>query len=121
MPQSWTVNDASDAVTFKLHEDAVWSDGEPVTAEDVVFSYQMYSDPSVEAKSRYHLEYIAGVDESGAELSEDSIEVTADSEYEVTFKLKEAYVPGYLPQDIDTFSSFLKQCLRVNSRRDQCS
>ena len=80
LAQSWTVNDASDAVTFKLHEDAVWSDGEPVTAEDVVFSYPMYSDPSVEAKSRYHLEYIAGVDESGGELSEDSIEVSADSE-----------------------------------------
>ena len=31
LAQSWTVNDASDAVTFKLHEDAVWSDGEPVT------------------------------------------------------------------------------------------
>ena len=64
LAESWTVNDASDAVTFKLHEDAVWSDGEPVTAEDVVFSYQMYSDPSVEAKSRYHLEYIAGVEQS---------------------------------------------------------
>ena len=102
LAQSWTVNDASDAVTFKLHEDAVWSDGEPVTAEDVVFSYQMYSDPSVEAKSRYHLEYIAGVDESGAELSEDSIEVTADSEYEVTFKLKEAMYPDTFLQDIDT-------------------
>lgn len=102
LAESWTVNDASDAVTFKLHEDAVWSDGEPVTAEDVVFSYQMYSDPSVEAKSRYHLEYIAGVDESGAELSEDSIEVTADSDYEVTFKLKEAMYPDTFLQDIDT-------------------
>lgn len=102
LAESWTVNDASDAVTFKLHEDAVWSDGEPVTAEDVVFSYQMYSDPSVEAKSRYHLEYIAGVDDSGAELSEDSIEVTADSDYEVTFKLKEAMYPDTFLQDIDT-------------------
>ena len=51
LAESWTVNDASDAVTFKLHEDAVWSDGEPVTAEDVVFSYQMYSDPSVEQRA----------------------------------------------------------------------
>ena len=62
----------------------------------------MYSDPSVEAKSRYHLEYIAGVDDSGAELSEDSIEVTADSDYEVTFKLKEAMYPDTFLQDIDT-------------------
>lgn len=102
LAESWTVNEANDAVTFKLHENAVWSDGEPVTAEDVVFSYQMYSDPAVEAKSRYHLEYIAGVDDSGAELSEDSIEVTADSEYEVTFKLKEAMFADTFIQDIDT-------------------
>jgi peptide/nickel transport system substrate-binding protein len=102
LAESWTVNDASDAVTFKLHEDAVWSDGEPVTAEDVVFSFQMYSDPDVEAKSRYHLEYIAGVDESGAELSEDSIEVTADDEYTVTIKLKSAMYADTFLQDIDT-------------------
>lgn len=102
LAESWTVNDASDAVTFKLYENAVWSDGEPVTADDVVFSYQMYSDPQVEAKSRYHLQYIAGVDESGAELSEDSIEVTADDPYTVTFKLKTPMFVDTFLQDIDT-------------------
>ncbi|MGN0202971.1 MAG: ABC transporter substrate-binding protein, partial [Coprococcus sp.] len=102
LAESWTVNEASDAVTFKLHENAVWSDGEPVTAEDVVFSYQMYSDPQVEAKSRYHLEYIAGVDASGAEISEDSIEVTADDQYTVTFKLKSSMFADTFLQDIDT-------------------
>lgn len=102
LAESWTVNEDSSAVTFKLHENAVWSDGEPVTADDVVFSYQMYSDPQVEAKSRYHLQYIAGVDDSGAELSEDSIEVTADDTYTVTFNLKTSmYVDTFL-QDIDT-------------------
>lgn len=96
LAESWTVNDASDAITFKLHENAVWSDGEPLTAEDVVFSFQMYSDPAIEAKSRYHLEYIAGVDDSGAELSEDSIQVVADDAHTVTITLKS-------PMFIDTF------------------
>ena len=45
LAESWTVNEDSTVVTFTLHDDAVWSDGEPVTAYDVVFSYQMYSDP----------------------------------------------------------------------------
>lgn len=102
LAESWAANEDSTAVTFKLHDNAVWSDGEPVTADDVVFSYQMYSDPKVEAKSRYHLEYIAGVDESGAELSEDSIEVTADDPHTVTFKLKESMYPDTFLQDIDT-------------------
>ena len=102
LAESWTVNEDSSAVTFKLHENAVWSDGEPVTADDVVFSYQMYSDPQVEAKSRYHLQYIAGVDDSGAELSEDSIEVTADDTYTVTFSLKTSMYADTFLQDIDT-------------------
>lgn len=102
LAESWTVNEASDEVTFKLYENSVWSDGEPVTAADVVFSYQMYSDPNVDAKSRYHLQYIAGVDESGAELSEDSIEVTANGDYEVTFKLKSPMFVDTFLQDIDT-------------------
>ena len=102
LAESWTVNEDSSAVTFKLHENAVWSDGEPVTADDVVFSYQMYSDPQVEAKSRYHLQYIAGVDDSGAELSEDSIEVTADDTYTVTFNLKTSMYADTFIQDIDT-------------------
>ena len=102
LAESWTVNADSTAVTFKLHENAKWSDGEPVTAHDVVFSYQMYSDPAVEAKSRYHLQYIAGVDASGAELSEDSIEVFAEDDYTVTFNLKTAMFADTFLQDNDT-------------------
>ena len=102
LAKSWSVNEDSSAVTFELYDNAVWSDGEPVTAEDVVFSYQMYSDPNVDAKSRYHLEYIAGVDDSGAELSEDSIEVTANGDYEVTFQLKSSMFVDTFLQDIDT-------------------
>ena len=105
LAESWTVNDASDAVTFKLHEDAVWSDGEPVTAEDVVFSYQMYSDPSVEQRAVITWSTLPVWMIPEPELSEDSIEVTADSDYEVTFKLKEAMYPDTFLQDIDTVSS----------------
>ena len=102
LAESWTVNEDSTVVTFTLHDDAVWSDGEPVTAYDVVFSYQMYSDPKVEAKSRYHLQYIAGVDDSGAELSEDSIKVTADDDHTVRFELKSSMFADTFLQDIDT-------------------
>ncbi len=102
LAESWTVNEDSTAVTFKLYENAKWHDGTPVTADDVVFSYQMYSDPKVEAKSRYHLQYIAGVDNSGAELSEDSIQVAADDEHTVTFTLKTSMFADTFLQDIDT-------------------
>ena len=34
--------------TFKLRNDIKWSDGSPVTADDVIFSYSLYYDPKFE-------------------------------------------------------------------------
>lgn len=101
LAESWEVNEDSTAVTFKLAENVVWSDGEPFTADDVVFSFQMYSDPEVEALSRHYLQYIEGVDDSGAELSDDSIQVTAEDKYTVTIKMKEAMYAGTLLSSIN--------------------
>ena len=33
-------------ITFKLRDDIVWSDGTPITADDFVFTYEMYMDPN---------------------------------------------------------------------------
>lgn len=37
--------------TLKLREDVYWSDGEPVTASDVVFSIDLFTDPAVGSTS----------------------------------------------------------------------
>ncbi|MCA9976718.1 MAG: hypothetical protein KC413_13240, partial [Anaerolineales bacterium] len=37
LAQSWQVSDDGLTVTFTLRDDAVWQDGEPVTANDVAF------------------------------------------------------------------------------------
>ena len=102
LAESWEANEDSTAVTFKLAKNVKWSDGEPFTAADVVFSFQLYSNPKIEALSRYHLQYIKGVDESGAELSEKSIEVKADDDYTVTITMKKAMFPDTLLNDLDT-------------------
>ncbi|MEY2818849.1 MAG: hypothetical protein RL275_2312 [Chloroflexota bacterium] len=33
-------------LTFNLRDDIVWSDGTPITADDFVFTYEMYMDPN---------------------------------------------------------------------------
>ncbi len=38
--ESWTVSDDGTVYTFKLRQDAVWSDGSPVTADDFVYSFR---------------------------------------------------------------------------------
>lgn len=39
------------SVTWKLKQDVKWSDGEPFTADDVLFTYQFISNPEVKAQS----------------------------------------------------------------------
>lgn len=54
-------------ITIKLRQDAVWSDGTPVTAEDAVFTYEMIMDDGNSSYSRYpwdtYVEGITAVDE----------------------------------------------------------
>jgi peptide/nickel transport system substrate-binding protein len=44
LAESWTVSDDGLTWTFTLHGDATFSDGQPVTAEDVAFSLLAYRD-----------------------------------------------------------------------------
>jgi len=41
LAREWSVAEDGKTWTFKLHEGAKWHDGTPLTAEDVVFTYQM--------------------------------------------------------------------------------
>ncbi len=43
---SWTQDETGTVWTFKIREDAAWQDGEPVTADDVVYTLQALKDPS---------------------------------------------------------------------------
>src|SRR5205085_8026864 len=38
--ESWEFSDGRHVLTFHLRKDMVWSDGEPVTADDVRFSWE---------------------------------------------------------------------------------
>ena len=48
--ESWEVSDDGMTYTFKLREDAKWSNGDPVTAEDFVYSFQRIMTPATGAK-----------------------------------------------------------------------
>lgn len=45
LAKSWLVNAEGTEFTFALRNDVVWSDGEPTTAADVVFTYQLAVNP----------------------------------------------------------------------------
>lgn len=46
--QSWGVSADGCVYTFRLHDDRRWSDGAPVTAHDIVFTWQRLLDPTAQ-------------------------------------------------------------------------
>jgi len=47
---NWTWNSDSTSITVNLRKDVLWSDNIPVTVKDVIFSFDMYSDPLVQSR-----------------------------------------------------------------------
>jgi peptide/nickel transport system substrate-binding protein len=66
LAESWQTSDDGLTITFNLRRDARFSDGEPVTAEDVVFTFDWIQNPEVQAeRQRSYLERLASVEALG--------------------------------------------------------
>lgn len=50
LAKSWQWSSDSSSITLNLRDDVKWSDGQPFTANDVVFSFDLYSDPQIQSK-----------------------------------------------------------------------
>jgi oligopeptide transport system substrate-binding protein len=61
LAESWEVD--GNTVTFKLHEDATWTNGDPVTAQDFVYSWKRTLSPELAADYAYQLYGIKGAAE----------------------------------------------------------
>jgi peptide/nickel transport system substrate-binding protein len=51
LAEEWNWNSDSTTVTIILRDDVYWSDGKKVSTDDVIYSFDLYSDPQV--KSRF--------------------------------------------------------------------
>ena len=68
------ISEDNTSITWKLREGVTWSDGEPFTADDVVFTYQFIADPATGANSgEFYVEV-------------DSVEAVDDLTVKVNFK-----------------------------------
>ena len=76
--KDWTVSEDGLTITFNLHDNVRFSDGVPLTAEDVAFTYSFIMNESIKAPGeRAYYEKIESV--------------TAVSPYQVSFVYKEPY------------------------------
>ncbi len=61
--KSWDLSEDGKTYTFHLRQDARWSDGSPVRAEDFDYSFRRALDPNTAAQYAYQLYPIAGAEE----------------------------------------------------------
>jgi len=60
LAESWTVNEDNTVYTFSLRRDAVFHDGHPVTAADVLFTLSQAQNPSLKSPRRVQFEGVIG-------------------------------------------------------------
>lgn len=92
LAESYTVSDDGRVYTFTLRKDATFHDGEPVTAEDIVFTVHKIQDPQIKSPER---------------VNWDGVAVEQISPTVVQFTLRQAYAPfignvtlGILPKHL---------------------
>ena len=54
--ESWEISEDNKVFTFKIRDDANWSNGDPVTAEDFVFAFQRAVDPATASRYAWFME-----------------------------------------------------------------
>jgi peptide/nickel transport system substrate-binding protein len=50
LAEKWEWNKDSTSITLFLRDDIYWSDGIPITIDDIIFSFDVYSDPNVNSR-----------------------------------------------------------------------
>ena len=59
----WSLSEDRTVYTFHIREGARWSNGDPLTAHDFVFSWERFLNPLTAAEYAYQLWYVAGARE----------------------------------------------------------
>lgn len=97
LAKSWTVSPDGRVYTLKLRQGVRFSDGQPFTADDVVFSFRVYLDPKVDAPQRDQL-IVGGQPIAVQKLGEETVRFTLAKPYAAAERLFDsvAILPRHL-------------------------
>ncbi|KRA24785.1 hypothetical protein ASD65_10390 [Microbacterium sp. Root61] len=87
LAESWEVSEDGTKVTFDLIPDLKWSDGEPFTAEDVVFTYNLHANPAATSSTAGFLTNVVGNAEVKAGTADTLSGLVAEDADTVSFSL----------------------------------
>lgn len=100
LAESWEMSPDGTTLTFDLIPGLSWSDGEPFTADDVVFTYNLHANPATASSTAGFLSNVVGIDEVKAGTADTLSGVVAEDEDTVSFTLKEpdaTFIGNFIP------------------------
>lgn len=105
LAESWTVSDDGRTYTFRLRDGLTFSDGSPLTAEDVRRSWLRMLDPATGSTAPDVLSVIAGAGERLAGGPEDAVGLDAPDDRTLVVQLRHA--AAYFPAITATPATFV--------------
>ncbi len=98
--ESWEVSPDGRVYTFHLRGDARWSNGEPVTAEDFLASFQRILTPALASENADQLYYVAGAEDFNkgrlADFSQVGFKAPDRSTLQITLQNPTPFFPALL-------------------------
>jgi len=111
---SWEWAQDSSYIIFNLRDDALWSDGVKLTSEDVVASFDIYSDSKVQ--SRFY-----GSFKNLYTDFDEHIDIIKTFEIISPLKLKIKFLPGSVPAMIDVVFPIIPKHIYEKMKREEIS
>ena len=106
LADSWEMSDDHMSMTFHLNQNATWHDGEPVTADDLVFTLKAVTSEKMDNYYRSKFVCVGGTNSDGICADPSQLQVEAVDEYTVKIGLS-------TPKDEQTVLSILCSFLYV--------
>lgn len=113
--KSWTVSKDGKTYTYNLRKGAKWSNGDPVTAQDFVYSWRRTLNPKTASQYGYLFSGIKNADKiQNKKATVNSLGIKADGNYKLTVNLEQRIpyfnllmgFPVFFPQDSKTVTKY---------------
>ena len=89
----WESADDGRSIVFYLDQNASWSDGQPVTAADWVFTVNLLSEPDIAFTTRVFTPLLTGTDENGSKTGPEAAGAEALDDTTLKLRFKERTNP----------------------------
>lgn len=90
--ESWTISEDGKTYVFSLRKEARWSNGDPVTSKDFIFSYKRALMPKLPNQYAYMMFYLVGAKDyyEGKTKNFDDVGLKAPDDHTLIFQLNHA-------------------------------